>query len=245
MPRQYESKDVAWKNETGGLILKHLLPASLRVLGLRLATLCVAAAVTQAAQATELTFEKAFNTKGEPRALHYQAQFSAKGSEHQLEVWRDGDKRLKRSTDKAIETYVFRQHGSTEFQMSILDMKKKICTRVGRTNFYRIGHLIDWFDLAHGLKHPVGAYRIAKAKVPDGVPKAVMDCQWYDLNQNNRTTHICWSPRNRLPVVIQSESGKVVWKLTSVDMKPIPAKTFEIHDEGFVRNNANEDIEGD
>jgi len=225
--------------------LKHLLPASLRVLGLRLATLCVAAAVTQAAQATEPTFEEAFNAKGEPRILHFQAKYFSKGSEHQLEVWRDGDGRLKRSTDKVVETYVFRQPGSNEFQMSILDKKKKIHTRVGRTNLYRIGNFTDWFDLAHGLKHPVGAYRIVKTQAPDGAPKAVEGCQWYDLTQNNRTTHICWSDRNRLPVVIQAEKGEVVWKLTSVDMKPIPAKTFEIHDEGFVRNDANEDIEGD
>ena len=225
--------------------MKRLIPASLRVLGLRLATFCVAAAVSQAAQAKEPTFEEVFTTKGEPRALHYQATFSAKGSEHQLEVWRDGDRRLKRRTDKAIETYVFRQPGSTEFQMSILDNKKKIHTRVGRTNFYRIGNFIDWFDLAHGLKHPVGAYRIAKAQAPDGAPKAVKSCQWYDLTQKNRTTHICWSAQNCLPMAIQAESGEVVWKLTSVDMKPIPAKTFEIHDEGFVRNDANEDIEGD
>lgn len=222
-----------------------LLPSKLRILGLRLATLCVAAAVSQAAQAKEPTFEEVFNSKGEPRILHYQATFTSKGSEHWLEVWRDGDKRLKRSTDKAIETYVFRQPGSTEFQMSILDMKKKIHTRVGRTNLYRIGHLVDWFDLAHGLKYPVGAYRIAKAQATDDAPKAIMDCQWYDMTQNNRTTHICWSARNRLPVLIQAENGKIVWKLTSLDMKPIPAKTFEIHDEGFVRNDANEDIEGD
>lgn len=224
--------------------MKYLLPVNLRVLGLRLATICVAAAVSQTAQAKEPTFEDAFSTKGEPRALHYQATFSSKGSEHQLEVWRDGDK-LKRSTDKVIDTFVFRQPGSSEFQMSILDKKKKIHARVGRTNLYRIGNLTDWFDLAHGLKHPVGAYKVAKATAPEGAPKAGKECQWYDLSQNNHTTHICWNARNSLPMVIQTESGAVVWKLTSVDTKPIPAKTFEIHDEGYIRNDANEDIEGD
>jgi hypothetical protein len=224
--------------------VKYLLPANLRILGLRLATLCVAAAVSQVAQAKEPTFEEAFSTKGEPHALHYLATFSSKGSEHQLEVWRDGDKRLKRSTDKAIDTYVFRLRDSAEFQMSVLD-KKKIHTRIGRTNLYRIGNLTDWFDLAHGLKHPVGAYKVAKVIAPDGASKAVKECQWYDLTQNNHTTHICWNARNSLPMEIQTERGAVVWKLTSVDTKPIPAKIFEIHDEGYIRNDANEDIEGD
>lgn len=224
--------------------MKYPLPVNLRLLGLWFATLCVAAAAARAAQAKEPTFEEVFSTRGEPRTLHYQALFSVQGSEHRLEVWRDGDK-LKRSTDKVIDTYVFRQHGSAEYQMSVLDRKKKIHTRIGRTNLYRIGNLTDWFDLAHGLKHPVGAYKVAKAQAPDGAPKDATGCQWYDLTQNDRTTHICWGMKDRLPMVIQAKNGEVVWKLTSVDTKPIPAKTFEIHDEGYIRNDANEDIEGD
>jgi hypothetical protein len=229
--------------ETGGLIVKRPQPTCLRILGLGLATFCLAAAVS-AAQAQGPAFEEAFATRSEPPALHYQAIFSTKGSEHRLEVWRDGDK-LKRSTDEAIDTYVFRQPGSAEFQMSIMDRKKKTHTLVGRTSLYRIGNFTDWFDLAHGLKHPVGAYRIVEAQAPHGAPKAAMDCQWYDLSQNNHTTHICWNVGSGLPLVIQAESGEVVWKLVSVDAKPIPAKTFEIHDEGYILNNANEDIVGD
>lgn len=225
--------------------MKHLLPANLRMLVLRFATLCVAAAAATAAQAKEMTFEDAFSAKGEPRTLHYQATFSSKGAEHQLELWRDGDKRLKRSTDKIIDTFVFRQPGSGEFQMSILDKKKKIHARVSRTNLYRIGNFTDWFDLAHGLKHPVGPYKVAKAPAPDGAPKVGRECQWYDLTQGENTTHICWNAQNRLPLVIQAANGAVVWKVTGMDTKPIPAKTFEIHDEGYIRNDANEDIAGD
>ena len=225
--------------------MKNLLPVRLRVLGLRLATFCVAVAASQAAHAKEPTFEDAFNTKGEPRLLHYQAVYRSNGTEHSLEVWRDGDRRLKRRTDKNIETYLFRAPGSAEFQMSVLDPKKKIRTRIGRTNLYRIGSQIDWFDMAHGLKHPVGPYTVAKAQTPAGAPKTVESCQWYDLTQGNRTTHICWSVRDRLPVLIQTRQGEVIWRLTETDMKSIPEKTFKIHDEGFVLNDANEDIAGD
>jgi hypothetical protein len=224
--------------------LKRLLPDNWPVQGLRLVTFCVLAMVSRTVLAKGLTFEEVFDTKDEPGTLHYHVIFSAKGSEHQLEVWRDGGN-LKRSTDEAIETYVFRQPGSSEFRMSILDKKKKIHARVSRTNLYRIGNVTDWFDLAHGLKHPVGSYTIAKTMAPDGASKADKSCQWYDVTQNNHTTHICWNVRDCLPVVIQAESGEVVWKLTSVDTKPISAKTFEIHDEGYIRNDANEDIGGD
>jgi len=33
--------------------------------------------------------------------------------------------------------------------------------------------------------------------------------------------------------------------MTSLDRKPVPAKMFEIHDAGYIRNDANEDIEKD
>ena len=223
--------------------MKHVIPCCPRELGLRLATLCVAAAVSLNSLAKELTFEQAFSEKGEPATLHYRAVFTSRGTEHQLEVWRDGERRLKRRTDEAIETYAFRKPGDSEFQMSILDRKKRIHTRIDRTNLYRIGNFTDWFDLSHGLKHPMGEYRLAKARTPDGAPKAA--CRWYDLTQDKRTTHICWSEQSRLPLVIQAQDGKVVWRVATWDRKPISAKTFAIHDEGFVRNDANQDIERD
>ncbi len=225
--------------------MKHNFPCSHGGLGLRLATLCVAAAVSLDAPAKEPTFERIFSDKGEPSALHYQAVFTAKGAEHHLEVWRDGEQRVKRRTDDVIETYAFRKPGDPEFHLSILDMKKRIHTQIDRTNLYRIGNFTDWFDLTHGLKHPMGGYRVAKAQAPVGAPKAVEACQWYDLTQDQRITHICWSAHSRIPLVIQAQDGAVVWRVTTLDQKPIPAKTFEIHDEGFVRNDANQDIERD
>jgi hypothetical protein len=225
--------------------LKHAIPWSYRGLGLRFAILCAAAAVSLTASAKEPTFEQVFSEKGEPSTLHYQAVFTSKGTKHQLEVWRDGDRRVKRRTDEAIETYASRKPGDSEFHMSILDMRRRIHTRIGRTNLYRIGNFTDWFDLTHGLKHPMGEYWVAKAQVPAGAPKAINACQWYDLTQDTRTTHICWSVQSRLPLLIQAQDGKVVWKVATLDRKPIPAKTFEIHDEGFIRNDANHDIERD
>jgi len=214
-------------------------------LGLRLATLCVAAAVSLNVLAEDLKFEQVFSDKGEPSVLHYQAMFTSRGAEHRLEVWRDGDRRLKRRTDAAIETYAFREPGDAEFHMSILDLKKRIHTQIDRTNLYRIGNFTDWFDLAHGLKHPMGEYRIARIRAPAGAAHAIQACQWYELVQDQRATDICWSAQSHLPLVIQAHDGEVVWRIAGMDRKPIPPKTFEIHDEGFVRNDANQDIERD
>ena len=225
--------------------MNQAFPCSLGGTGLRLATFCVAAAVSFSAQAKALTFEQIFSSKGEPATLHYQAVFVAKNTEHRVEVWRDGDRLVKRRTDDALEIYASHKSGDAEFRMSILDLKKRIHTRIDRTNLYRIGNFTDWFDLAHGLKHPTGQYQLAKAEAPDGAPKALAACQWYDLTQETRTSHICWSTQSRIPLLIQADDGRAVWTIKSLDMKSIPSKTFEIHDEGFVRNNANEDIEKD
>ena len=129
--------------------------------------------------------------------------------------------------------------------MSILDRKKRIHTRIDRTNLYRIGNFVDWFDLAHGLRHPKGEYRIATAQAPEGGPKAISSCLWYDLIQDGHITHICWSEKSRLPLVIQGQRGEVLWRVAALDLKPIPTRIFEIHDEGFIRNDANQDIERD
>ena len=71
--------------------------------GLRLAALCVAAAVPLAATGAGLRFDQAFSDRGEPRTLHYQAEFTAGGVQHRVEVWRDGARRLKRRTDEVVQ----------------------------------------------------------------------------------------------------------------------------------------------
>jgi hypothetical protein len=213
--------------------------------GMQLAALCAAAAISLHAEANELNFDQVFNTKGEPSRSHYQVIYTAGGVEHRMEVWRDGDRRVKRRTDDSVETYAFHDAGDAEFHMSILDMKKRIHTRISRTNLYRIGNFTDWFNLGHGLRHPKGKYQLTSVAVPKDVPKPLQSCTWYELSKGEHASRICWSTQSHVPMLIASEDGKVIWRITGIDYKPIPAKTFDVHDEGFVRNDANQDIEPD
>lgn len=201
------------------------------------------------AEPRALTFEQAFDARGEPRSLHYRATYQARGAAHELEVWRDGQRRLKRETDRAVITFVTRKADSPEFQLTVLDLHRRMLTQIDRTNLYRVGDFTDWFDLSHGLRRPKGAYRLTAGAAPTQAPRALRACRWFDLAQTfagrDRVTHVCWDGADRLPVLILSSRGETLWRVTTADRKPIPSRTFRIDARGYVRNNANEDIQND
>ncbi len=186
-----------------------------------------------------------FGEAGQPAALHYGASFVSRGAEHRMEVWRDGETRLKRQTDDVLSTFVSRDPGSDEYEMTILDRPRKIVTRINRSNLYRVGNFTDWYDLAHGLKHPLGAYRLALAQAPDGAPAPAAECAWYDLTQAGHTVHVCWDDHSRLPMLLLAEGGAVLWRVTAWDTQAAPPGTFEIRDAGYIRNDANDDMDRD
>ena len=225
--------------------MKFSIPRKAMGFRLGLAIGCIASFSHLNALADTLSFNQIFSDKNEGKRLHYQATVTAQGEDHELQVWRDGERRLKRRTDDRIEIYASRKPGDAEYSMSILDLKKHIHTRIDRTNLYRIGNFTDWFDLAHGLKHPKGDYRLLAANAPTKAPAALDACKWYDLTQADHTTHVCWSQRYRIPMLIMTSDTQVVWRVTALDEKPLPADTYVIRDEGYIHNDANQDIEKD
>ncbi|MEM5433410.1 hypothetical protein [Cupriavidus oxalaticus] len=115
------------------------------------------------------TFDAAFGARAEPAALFYRATFQSKDGMHTLQVWRDDQTRLRRKTDRAIDTYVARiAANSLEYQMTVVDYSKRITTRINCINLVRLGHISDWFYLAHGLRHPIGRYELALTRAPAG-----------------------------------------------------------------------------
>jgi hypothetical protein len=193
-----------------------------------------------------LDFDRTFNDSREPARSHYVATYRLADGEHRVEVWRDRNLRLKRHTDEAIETYVDRPLGKTEWSMVVLDLKRRIRTDIDRTNLYRIGHFIDWFSLSHSLSRPTGPYELAILPQNAQPPVAPIGaCRWYLLTQGSRTNKICWSAAQGAAFVITDGNDAVRWMLSAIDSHALPAATFAIDDRDFVRNNANEDIEAD
>lgn len=196
-------------------------------------------------QAAGLDFDKTFNDKGESRQLHYQATYSLDGKTHQVDIWRDRNQQLKRRTDDAVETFIFKPAKQTEWSMIVLDLKRKIRTDIDRTNLYRIGHFTDWFSLSHSLSRPTAQYQLSTTTTPVLEEKPISACTWYSLSRNNQESKICWSKNLHLPLVIADHNNQVQWRVTNANTKNIAASAFQIQDQGFVRNNANEDIQAD
>ena len=192
------------------------------------------------------SFDATFAAKGEPASLHYQVLYVSNGALHRMDVWRDGDRRIKRVTDGAIATYATRKPGEVGYTLKVLDLKRRISTVIDRTNLYRIGQFTDWYDLGHGLRHPKGAYRlVASRAAPAGMPRIGRACRWYDLVEGPRTTHICWDNAVKLPLLIAPAGGAPMWRVRAIDQGKIPGATFVADDRGFIRNDANRDIEAD
>ena len=177
--------------------------------------------------------------------MHYRVLFVGEGGVHHMELWRDHDRHVKRVTDRTIETFATHRAGDPGYRMTILDRKRRISTTIERTNLYRVGNFSDWFDLTHGLRHPKGAYRLTVGAAPRGMPPITSACDWYDLTQGPRVTHVCWDKQHRVPMVIATADARPVWRITAIDTIPAPAAIFVPDDHGFIKNDADRDIDPD
>jgi hypothetical protein len=198
------------------------------------------------AAAAPVTFEQAFPTAGEPRWLHARVLFLAPDGVHRMELWRDGDARVKRATDAALVSVATHRPGDPAYDLHLLDLKRRISTRVSRDSLYRVGSFTDWFDLTHGLRHPLSRYTVTPtASVPASLPATPEPCRWWDLSQNGRVAHVCWGTRAHLPLLIAGANWRPGWRVVALDTRPIPAAAFTLDDRGFVKNDANGDISPD
>jgi hypothetical protein len=191
-----------------------------------------------------LRFEQVFQARDSATPLHYKVRYLADNGAHTVEAWEAGD-RLARRTDDTIELHATRSPDGASFALTVLDLKRKISTRIDRDSLHRIGDSTEWSELAQGLRRPRTDYVLHATAAPDPAPQAVGPCDWYELIQGHRTTRVCWSPGARLPLLMVDADGRVEWQVLAVDKLMPSPETFEIRDTGFVRNDAREDITGD
>lgn len=212
---------------------------------LRTLTILLAGAAVLAAAPAPLAFDRVFAAEGEPAALHYRVAYRSGGAVHHMELWRDGDRRIARVTDGMVRSYASHKPGDPDYRLTMLDARRHIRTDVERTNLYRIGSFVDWYDLAHGLRHPAGRYTLTALDKGPATPAPAAPCRWYSLAEGGRQTQVCWSTADRIPMLIVAGGRTLVWRVLAVDTaKPAPAR-FAINDKGYVRVDANEDMAAD
>jgi hypothetical protein len=204
----------------------------------------IQAAVCHAAPVDDLSFERVFSAAKEPVALHYRASYSDSRGGHELEVWRDGQTRLRRRTDSGLDLYAV-QGRDGDLSVTMLDHVRRIRTDVSRSNLFRLGQFVDWYGLAHSFGKPPRPYILRTLAASPTAEAPWVSCRWYQLDAEPQHSAICWSPAYRLPVLIADSKGRVRWRLTWVDKSKPAAETFAIVDQNYIRVDADRDIHAD
>lgn len=201
-------------------------------------------AACYAAPGGDLEFERVFSAAGEPAELHYKASYQDVRGRHELEVWRDGTRRLRRRTDGTLDLYVVAERDG-DLSVAVLDHVRRMRTDISRSSLYQLGQFSDWFGLAHSFGKPLRPYALRLISPPPTAVAAVTPCQWYRLDADPQHAAICWSRTYRLPALIADAGGQVRWRLTSVDRDMPDAKVFDIADKGYIQVDADHDIKAD
>jgi hypothetical protein len=213
------------------------------------ALLCLAAAATVRAEDVRSEWETAFPIRAAPPQVHFRAVYRDDvGGAHELEVWRQSDLRLRRSTDAAIELYV-EKSASGEYEYRLIDHRRKLLVHADRTALYRIGIFSDWLGLAHVLDIPRGEYRVTQAARQS--PASLRgECVWKRLElrmPGSSTREICWSARWGLPLEIATASERDGWNsrfsIQEVGTFAPGPEIFAVTREGLVEIDAGSDGE--
>ena len=209
------------------------------------------------ARGATLGFEQAFSAAAAPARQHFVVDYTDSRGTHRLEVWREGDARLRRTTDGVLDLFARNGGHGDDLSLTLRDGRRKLIADVSRDSLYRVGHGVDWFALAHGLGRPASSFTVrsltaapAVAPATTGGDRPLQPCRWYELSDAHGSHDVCWSRRLGLPVAIVEAGAagapaRTVWRLVSSDSLPIAASVFGVDAQGYVRVDADRDIQAD
>ena len=202
-------------------------------------------------QPTSLQWQQVFATNNAVRFLEFTAHFhDAKGVEHLLHYWREGDKRLRRNTDGNVDLMVERL-ANGEHRYHVIDHHKKIITQIDQTNLHRIGQFSSWDDFARALTMPASGAKLVKTTNTD-ISVGDYRCSWYEViptphgKTHETRQHICWSQLLGIPLKVTSErlNGEKIttWLMDSASTLKLNNTAFTVNVEGYASVDANLDI---
>jgi hypothetical protein len=165
-------------------------------------------------------WEAAFSVAAAPTRVYFRARYIDGRGLHELEVWRDGNRQLRRKTDAAIDLYVDKDNaGNLDYR--IVDHARHVLIRADRMTMYRIGRFSGWNGLAHMLDIPAGSYEVTALPLP---PESTRfgECRWFRLrvDQPARSNDVCWSRAWGIPFEIAAQrDGKRVTQFSIEDVR--------------------------
>lgn len=187
--------------------------------------------------------------------LHFVAQYQDARGTHQLEEWRDGLAHLRRSTDARIDlhadaTSTVIPGQAVDYLWQIVDLEKKIDSRISSKAMFQTGMLYSFWSMAHVLSRPVGRVIITPVKSLEAAPTPIQPCTWYRIAPDARpATRVCWSATLAIPLAIQGQGKDGTWTTTftvqTFDRKPLTRAVFLIDTKSLQIRNLDQLIEDD
>lgn len=168
-----------------------------------------------------------------PAYTHYRARVvDGAGKAHRLEVWRDGDRRVRRLTDDRVE--MFAERRANGVALVVHDRGSQRTYTADAQEMLGMGRTIHWTDVAYGLRLPVvdaagGPPLTGGQEVRTKVP-GVESCQEYTVGTGRQRFSFCWSAALKLPVTVKTGRGVTLFQLEEASTEALPATIFEAPD---------------
>jgi hypothetical protein len=200
---------------------------------------CIAQMSSSRAEDIPSNWEASFPVAGAPTRVYFRAHYTdGRGESHELQVWRNGDREVRRRTDAAIDLYADKDNaGNLDYR--IVDHTRNVVIHADRLALYRVGRFPNWRGLAHVLDIPIGSYMITALPQP---PQSTQfgECKWIRLqvDQLKAPSNVCWSQAWGIPLMINGVPDgkeKIEFSIEEVrEFQPNEDTIFIIDDKNLV-----------
>lgn len=162
------------------------------------------------ARAGGLSWDKAFGAAAVKPDVALRAKLEdAAGGTHSLELWRQGDKRLRRRSDDVLEIGVedVGAPGSPAYAFTVVDRRGGTVRRLTPERARSLGPKYVWWPLAHLLGLPAPRYTLQRTPEP-GLRVGPARCEWYRYAPEALPEQrICWSREFAVALRIEEKQG--------------------------------------
>jgi hypothetical protein len=201
------------------------------------AGLCATSASPSLAEG--LSWDKAFGGRATKPDLHLVARSEdLAGGAHVLELWREGERRLRRRTDEALEVWSEDQGpaGAPAYALTVVDRRASTLRRLTVEGGVKLGPAFTWWPLAHLLPLPGPRYTLER--LPErGLRVGSARCDWYRfVPAGLPEERICWSREYAVALRHEQKRGEGWWTRLSVEkVEPLgdKARAFQLDTTGL------------